>query len=502
VILANIFHRFGQEVLVLLTCGPWENTVRFILPLIVPQGQITKLLAIFESAIQKKFGIIILEWRKVKMSLQGDKTRELFKRAQSVIPHGVNSNFRYWGDEDTLVIDKGEGAIIWDMDGKRYIDYRLAFGPIILGHAHPEVLARVTEEIKKGTIFAWTTPLEIEVAEQIVRLTKVEKVRLGNTGTEVTMHALRIARGYTGREKFLKFEGQYHGMADYFMFDTASTPKSVLGYRRNPVSVPVTSGIPKGIHNYVYNLPFNDVEILEEFVESHWQELAAVFLEPLMGNAAGIMPKPEFVSKLRELCSKYGIVLVFDEVKTGFRIANGGAQEYFGVQADLATYAKSMGNGFPIAAIGGKQKVMDAVGPGKVAHGGTYTGNVAGAAAAAATLEILETQPILAEINSNGKRLMDGIDDILSEAGIPHHMTGVPSIFGYILGTDEEPKEFRDYCDGDDALYEEIALELIKRGVQPDSDGREPWFLSHAHDEKIIDETLDIFNESVKVVKK
>ena len=436
------------------------------------------------------------------MSLQGNKTHELFNRAKQTIPHGVNSNFRYWGDNDTLIIDKGEGAYIWDMDGNRYIDYRLAFGPIILGHAHPKVIEKVTEAIKKGTLFAWTTPLEIEVAEKVKRMTKMDKVRLGNTGTEVTMHALRIARGYTGREKFLKFEGQYHGMSDYFMYSTASTSKGSLGYRRNPISVPTSSGIPKGISEYVYNLPYNDTEILEEFLNSHWHEIAAIYLEPLMGNAAGIMPKPGFVSKLRELCDKYGIVLVFDEVKTGFRLANGGAQEYFGIQADLATYAKSMGNGFPIAAIGGKEKIMDGVGPGKIAHGGTYTGNVAGAAAAAATLEILETEPIIEDINRNGKRLMEGIDEILTEADIPHHMTGAPSIFGYILGTNEEPKEFRDYCDGDDGLYEELAMELIRRGVQPDSDGREPWFMSHAHDDKIIDDTLEIFNESVKTIKK
>lgn len=435
------------------------------------------------------------------MGLQGNKTREYFNRAKAVIPHGVNSNFRYWGEEDTLIIDRGEGAYIWDMDGKRYIDYRLAFGPVILGHAQPEVLARVAEEIKRGNLFAWTTPIEIEIAERIVRMTKVEKVRLGNTGTEVTMHALRIARGLTGREHFLKFEGQYHGMSDYFLFSTASSPKGALGYRRNPISAPTSSGIPKDIQKYVYNLPYNDVEIVEEFIESHWHKLAAVYLEPLMGNAAGIMPKKEFVLKLRELCDKYGIVLVFDEVKTGFRLANGGAQEYFGIQADLVTYAKSMGNGFPIAAIGGKEKVLDAVGPGKVAHGGTYTGNIAGAAAAAATLEILETRPVIEEIKQNGKRLMEGIDEILTEAGIPHHMTGVPSIFGYILGTDEDPKEFRDYCDGDDELYEKLAMELIRRGVQPDADGREPWFMSHAHNGKVIDETLEVFNEAVKTIK-
>lgn len=435
------------------------------------------------------------------MSMQGPETKKYFNRAKAVIPKGVNSNFRYWGEDNTLVIKKGEGAYIWDMDDRRYIDYRLGFGPIILGHAHPEVTNRVTEEIKNGTVFAWTTALEIDVVERIVRMTGVEKVRLGNTGTEVTMHALRIARAHTGREKFLKFEGQYHGMCDYFMFDTASTPVSTLGYRRSPLSIPTSSGIPKGISDYVYNLPYNDIEILEEFLSSHWHEIAAIYLEPLMGNAAGIMPNPEFVKKLRELADKYGIVLVFDEVKTGFRLANGGAQEYFGIKADMVTFAKSMGNGFPVAAIGGKAKIMDCVGNG-VAHGGTYTGNIAGVAAAAATLEILETQPIIADISKQGKRLMDGIDDILTEADIPHFMTGVPTIFGYIIGTDEEPKEFRDYAKGDDDLYESLAMELISRGVQPDADGREPWFLCHAHDQKIIDDTLEIFNEAVKVVKK
>jgi glutamate-1-semialdehyde 2,1-aminomutase len=286
------------------------------------------------------------------------------------------------------------------------------------------------------------------------------------------------------------------------MFNTASTPANIQGFRRNPINIPTTAGIPKAITNYVYNLPYNDIGLVEEFIESHWHELAAVFLEPLMGNAAGIMPKPEFVKTLRDLCDKYGIMLIFDEVKTGFRIANGGAQEYFNTQADIATYAKSLGNGFPVAAIGGKEKIMSGIGYGGIAHGGTYSGNTAGVAAAAATLEILETRPIIETINRNGQRLMDGVDDILTEANIPHFMTGVPSIFGYILGTDEEPKEFRDYATGDDNLYEKIAMELSRRGVQPDSDGREPWFLSYAHDEQVVDETLEIFNQAVDAVTK
>ena len=176
------------------------------------------------------------------MNLQGPKTKALFKKASDVIPHGVNSNFRYWGEDDTLVITHGEGTYVWDADGKRYIDYRLGFGPIILGHAYPAVVKRVQEAIQKGVVFAWTTPWEIELCERITRMCKVDKVRLTNTGTEATMHALRIARAHTGREKFIKFEGQYHGMADYFMFSTASSNPGSLGSKRNPINSQIRPG--------------------------------------------------------------------------------------------------------------------------------------------------------------------------------------------------------------------------------------------------------------------
>jgi glutamate-1-semialdehyde 2,1-aminomutase len=290
-------------------------------------------------------------------------------------------------------------------------------------------------------------------------------------------------------------------MHDYVMFSTAGIPASMLGSRRNPINVQSTSGIPEGIRKYVINLPFNDFERLEETVDAHWHELAAIFVEPMLGNAAGILPKPGWLEKLRELCDKYCIVLVFDEVKTGFRIANGGAQEYFKVKADLATYAKAMGNGFPIGALGGKKDVMDVIGPGSVAHGGTYTGNVVGTAAAVATMQILEKEPIIKSINKRGKRLMDGIGEIFTKAGIPHYMTGLPPMFSFILGVDEEPTEFREYCQGDDALYERLSFALIDRGVMPDCDGREPWFLCYAHDDDIVAETLTAFEDAVKAVK-
>jgi len=436
------------------------------------------------------------------MSLQGAKTKSLYERATKVIPYGVNSNFRYWGTEDTLVVDKAEGTYIWDADGNRYIDYRLGFGPIILGHSHPAVVQRVQEAMQHGTVFAWTTPLEISVAERIARMCRVDKVRLANTGTEATMHALRIARAYTGREKFISFEGHYHGMADYFLFSTASANSRALGLRRSPIAVRVSSGIPLDIRKYMISLPFNDFQLLESAVNAKWGDIAAIVFEPVMGNAAGILPKPGYLEKIRELCDKYGIVMLMDEVKTGFRIANGGAQEYFGVQADLVTYAKSMGNGFPIAAIAGKEEVMMVVEPGSVAHGGTYVGNTIGTAAADATLEILENEPIIETINQRGRALMNGLDEILTEAGIPHVVTGLPPMFSLFLGSNEPPQDFRDYAAGDGDLYEEIGKELIKRGVMPDTDGREPWFLCAALSEADVSDTLNAFNDAVKAVKK
>ena len=435
------------------------------------------------------------------MSIQGKKTKALFEQGKKVIPHGVNSNFRYWGDEDTIVIDRGEGAYVWDMDGKKYIDYRLGFGPVILGHAYPPVVQRVQEALLGGNIFAWTTPYEISVAERIARMCKVDKVRLTNTGTEATMHALRIARAHTNREKFIKFEGQYHGMADYFMFSTASSHRGGLGSKRSPIAFPNTSGIPKAINQYVLLVAFNDFDGLERTVEANWGDVAAVIVEPLLGNSASIMPQPGFLEKIRELCDKFGIVMIFDEVKTGFRVANGGAQELFGIQADLVTYAKAMGNGFPIAAIAGKEEVMMTIEPGSLAHGGTYSGNVVGAAAADATLEILENEPVLETINQRGKMLMTGIGEILTEAGIPHVVTGVPSMFGIFLGKDQEPKDFRDYLAGDGDLYEEIGMGLNRNGVQPDADGREPWFLCYSLSEEDVNETLNVFNDAVKEAK-
>jgi glutamate-1-semialdehyde 2,1-aminomutase len=436
------------------------------------------------------------------MSPQQTKTKELYERASRVIPFGVNSNFRYWGPEDTLVVTRGEGPYVWDADGKRYIDYRMGFGPVILGHAYSPVVERVAETIRRdGEVFALTTVHEIELAERFTRMTGTDMVRLANSGTEATMHALRIARAHTGRERFVKFEGQYHGMSDYYLFSTASAPRGALGSLRSPLSAPASSGIPYEIGRYVVSLPYNEPEILESTVRAKWGDLAAIIVEPTMGNAGGILPESGWLELIRRLCDEYGIVMIMDEVKTGFRIANGGAQAHFRVRADLATYAKAMANGFPIAAFAGREDVMMTLEPGSVACGGTYAGNVVSVSAALATLEILEKEPILETIHARGRMLMSGLSEILHDAGIPNHILGHPGMFGFAVGSERAPKGYRDLLACDGHLYERISTGLARRGAMPDPDGREPWFLSYSHSEKDIADTLGMFEDAVREAK-
>jgi len=423
----------------------------------------------------------------------------MWRRAAKVIPLGVNSNFRYWGDDETLIMERAKGAYMWDVDGNRYIDYRLGFGPMILGHAYEEVDARVREAPRNGVVYAFTNPLEVSVAEKIVAMCPgVEKVRLANTGAEATMHALRVARAYTGREKVIKFEGHYHGMYDYMLFSTYADV-GTYGSRRSPVPVAATSGIPRCIHDLVITLPFNDFEVLETTLRRTWSDVAAIILEPIMGNCASIEPLSGWLEFVRSKCNEYGIVLIFDEVKTGFRVARGGAQELYGVVPDMATYAKSMGNGYPVAAFGGRCEVMDIIGKG-VAHGGTYTGNVVGAAAADATLSLLQEQPILETIAERGRKLQAGLKRIFEDAGIQMLITGHPSMFALSVGVERLTNQ-RDWAKSDHEYYERLAAAAMERGVMPDVDPREPWFLSYSHSDADIDETLNVMEDVVRAVK-
>ena len=289
-------------------------------------------------------------------------------------------------------------------------------------------------------------------------------------------------------------------MYDYALFSTTIGQARSMGSRRSPIRIASSSGIPYGVGEYVFTLPYNDIDQLQRTVKGRWGEIAAIMVEPMMGNNASVMPVPGFLETMRELCTEYGIVLIIDEVKTGFRIANGGAQAYFHVKADLATYAKAIANGFPLAAIAGSAEIMNIIQPGRVAVGGTYCGNIPGTAAADATLELLETQPVLETIGKRGQRLMDGLGKILTEANIPHAFMGPPQMFGFVLGINHAPTNYRDALDTNMALYEAIMMEMIQRGAMAEPDNREPWFMCYDHTDEVVDETLNIFYDSVKAV--
>jgi len=433
--------------------------------------------------------------------MKRDKAQAIFDRAFKVLSKGVSSNFRYWGPEETPVLAKGKGGRVWDADGNEFIDYRLGWGPIILGHADDRVNEAVHKAIDNGTTFAATTELEVEVAEKLVAMVPgMEMLRFTNTGTEATMHALRVARAYTNREKFIKFEGQYHGMYDYALFSTAGTPLAAAGSRRSPIAVQMSSGIPKAIRDYVIMLPFNDFEAVERAVKDQHGDIAAMMIEPGLGNVAGLEAEPGYFEHLRKLCNEYGIVMIFDEVKTGFRLANGGAREAYGVIPDLSTYAKSLGNGYPVAAFGGKRDIMDLIGSG-VSHGGTFSSNGVAMAAAKTVLEILDEGPVLAELARRGQRLKSGLDEILNDANIPHQMSGHPNMQGFLI-TEKPIKELRDLVHHDTGMYRTILGNLYELGVWAEDDAREPWFLCAAHDDAIIDETLNKFEDAVKATVK
>lgn len=427
-------------------------------------------------------------------------SQKLQTRAMDVIPLGVHSNFRYWGEGVTPYVDKAKGGYLWDVDGNKYIDYRLAFGPIILGHAYEEVDNFVHKEIDKGSLFAMTSELEIEVAEKIVQLCPaVDMVRFACSGTEATMHAIRVARAYTGREIVIKFEGMYHGFQDYTLFSTYA-PAEAYGNINNPIPIPASSGIPKALQNLIVTLPFNNFEILDKTFKTIGYQVAAVITEPCMGNCGAVEPVEGFLEFIQSKCQEYGAVFILDEVKTGFRIARGGAQEYYHLKPDLATFAKSIGNGYPLAAFGGKKEVMSIIGHG-VAQGGTYNNNKCGVAAAYATLNCIQTQPIIETIQKRGMRLMEGIKDIFTKADIPVHMNGYPAMFSFAVGP-VKPTNSRDWNKSEKEYYLNIIGKCIENGVMPDLDAREPWFLCYSHSDSDIDETLNVMSDVIKKVKR
>jgi glutamate-1-semialdehyde 2,1-aminomutase len=428
-------------------------------------------------------------------SLKRDTQVAMYHRASRTLPGGTDSNFRAWG-EATVYVDRGKGARIWDIDGNEFIDLRMGYGPVILGHADDRVDDYVNERMRRGVSFSLTSEDEVRAMELLCELTGwVDMARMTVSGTEATMHAMRVARAYTGRDKIVKFEGQYHGVHDYALISVLPTNVADLGDAENPVGLAWGRGIPGPVADTIIPARYNNIERLRQIFERQGHEIAAIIVEPVLGNAQGIMPKPGFHQAMRALTEEFGILLIFDEVKTGFRFGRGGAAEYFGIRPDLGTYAKAMGNGYPAAAFGGRREIMEML-PSKVSHGGTYAGNRIAAAAAVKTLEILRDTPALETIKATGERIQAGIRQVIDAKGLAYQITGHPSMFG-IMFTDRVPSEYRDWAATDHELYDAIAVGMHARGAMPEPDSREPWFVCEAHAQgDTVDRVVSIFADS------
>ncbi|HNP62695.1 MAG TPA: aspartate aminotransferase family protein [Woeseiaceae bacterium] len=419
-----------------------------------------------------------------------------FKLARTKLPLGVSSNFRYWGDDKTIYIKRGKGGRVWDIDDNEYIDYRLAYGPIILGYGDERVDEAAREGMNVGGVFALSTELEYEVATRISRMVPAaELVRFSNSGTEAVMAALRIARAYTGRDSHVVMEGGYHGVFSEVMW--YSEVEDWEPSDGDPEVLPYGEGVPKITKRMFYTAPMNDANALEDLFRNQRNDIGAFLIEPIMGNCCAITADPQYLKDARELCDRYDVLLIVDEVKTGFRVAKGGVQELFGIKADICTFAKAIANGYPISVVAGREDIMRQLGDG-VVHGGTFTGHSVSLAAAAKTLEILDETSALADIESYGLKLQQGMSRILERRGIEHCFTGHPSLMGLFFA-ETAPSDYREWMHSDYAFYDALAQELHDQGILVEPDSREPWFLCESHNVKCLDETLDKFGRAVDI---
>ena len=414
--------------------------------------------------------------------MSSDPQARRMAEAHQHMPQGVAENYRYWGEDRTVFVEHVQGCRITDCDGREFVDFRLGYGPIILGYRDARVDAAVIRAITElGTISGFSTPLDVEVVRRIKALCpNIDKVRFANSGTEAVMGALRTARGFTGRDRVVIVEGGFHGLFDEMMWksDVESWDR---GSGRAPEIVPFGAGIPARSRDLVDFVPLNDPEALAALFADRGSQIAAVLLEPIMGNCGSISATPEWLAQLRATCDAHGALLIVDEVKTGFRVAPGGAQERYGIHADLTTYAKALGNGYPVACFGGRADVMDVIrAGGGVVHGGTYTANLVALSAANATLEILASTDALQTVDRAGAAIRDVLGRVFTAAGVEHCFAGPPSMFGIHFGP-TVPTNYRDWRATDAALYNRFAWKLIDHGVMLEPDSREPWFICEAH---------------------
>ena len=414
------------------------------------------------------------------------KSKELFKEAQNYLVGGVNSPVRAFKSvgSDPIFIQRGKGSRIWDVDGNEYIDYVLSWGPLILGHAHDQVINAIKQVANYGTSFGAPTELEIEMAKAVIDAVKsIEMVRFVNSGTEATMSAIRLARGYTKRKKIVKFDGCYHGHGDSLLV-SAGSGVATLG-------IPGTPGIPEELANLTIVLPYNDIEAVEEAFRKYGDDIACVIIEPVAGNMGVVAPSKEYHQKLREITRKYGSLLIFDEVMTGFRLAYGGAQELYDIEPDLTTFGKVIGGGLPVGAYGGKREIMEYVAPvGPVYQAGTLSGNPLAMAAGLRQLQLLKELNPYKELDEKGRFLEEGFKQIAQEFSVPVQVNRVGSMIT-VFFTQMPVKDFTTAKTSDTQRFAKFFRCMLEKGVYLPASQFEAFFLSTAHSQKDLEETLE-----------
>jgi glutamate-1-semialdehyde 2,1-aminomutase len=415
------------------------------------------------------------------------RSHDLFQAASQHIPGGVNSPVRAFKGVggDPVFFTRGEGACLYDADDKRYIDYVGSWGPMIAGHAHPEVIKAVQDMAANGLGFGAPTEIETQMAETLCSLVpSMDLVRMVNSGTEATMSAIRLARGFTGRDRIVKFEGCYHGHSDALLVKAGSGTLTL--------GVPTSPGVPADVAAHTTTLTYNDIDGIKQAFESIGSETAAIIVEPVAGNMNCIPPEPGFLQGLREICDQHGCVLIFDEVMTGFRVARGGAQEHYGVRPDLTTLGKIIGGGLPVGAFGGRRDIMEHIAPlGPVYQAGTLSGNPISLAAGLKTLELASAEGFHAQLDAAASRLVNGLQARADKAGIPLTSNQVGGMFGVFFSNEKQISRFEQVVACDMDAFQRFYHGMLDAGVYLAPSAYEAGFVSSAHSDTMIDETLD-----------
>lgn len=425
----------------------------------------------------------------------GEKSSLLFKEALNIIPGGVNSPVRACKSVgmEPLFIKRAQGCHIWDADDNRYIDYVCSWGPLILGHLHPEVLKKIQDTLPNGTSFGAPTELEVEMARLVVEMVpSVEMVRMVNSGTEATMSAIRLARGYTRRSKIVKFEGCYHGHGDSLLVSAGSGMATL--------SIPACPGIPEDIARHTISIPFNDTEILNNVFREHGKDIACVIVEPVPANMGVILPKEGFLETLRKITDEYDSLLIFDEVITGFRISEGGAQELYGIMPDITCLGKIIGGGMPVGAYGGKREIMEHVAPvGEVYQAGTLSGNPIAMSAGISTLKILKDKEIYIALNERGEYFFNELRKEAKRNGMDVQVNYMGSM-GSIFFTSQPVVDFNSAKTSNTEIFREFYKGMRDKGIYLAPSPFEAIFISIAHDQEVLDYTLRCAKEIFKKI--